>query len=47
MGRLTGGLMCIGCGYEHNCRTQGCRLIREAVDKLCGMPLPEIPEEEP
>ena len=47
MGRLTGGLMCIGCGYEHSCGTQGCRLIREAVDKLCGMewidPAVELP----
>ena len=47
MGRLTGGLMCSGCGYEHNCGTQGCRLIREAVDKLCGMewidPAVELP----
>ena len=33
----TGSLVCLGCGYEHNCSTQGCRLIREAVDKLCGM----------
>ena len=33
----TGSLACLGCGYEHNCSTQGCRLIREAVEKLCGM----------
>lgn len=32
----TGSLVCLGCGYEHNCSTQGCHLIREAVDKLCG-----------
>ncbi len=32
----TGSLVCLGCRYEHNCSTQGCRLIREAVDKLCG-----------
>ncbi|MBS7226467.1 MAG: DUF551 domain-containing protein [Clostridiaceae bacterium] len=33
----TGSLACLGCGREHNCSTQGCRLIREAVEKLCGM----------
>lgn len=33
----TGSLACLGCGYEHNCSTQGCRLIREAVDRLCAM----------
>ena len=32
----TGSLACLGCGREHNCSTQGCRLIREAVEKLCG-----------
>ena len=43
----TGSIACIGCGYEHNCGTQGCRLIREAVDRLCGMewidPAVELP----
>lgn len=33
----TGSLICLGCGLEHNCSTQGCRLIREAVEKLCAM----------
>lgn len=33
----TGSLICLGCGLEHNCSTRGCRLIREAVDKLCAM----------
>lgn len=32
----TGSLACLDCGYEH-CSTQGCCLIREAVDKLCAM----------
>ena len=45
----TGSIACLGCGYEHNCGTQGCRLIREAVDKLCGMewidPAVELPQE--
>ena len=43
----TGSIACLGCGYEHNCGTQGCRLIREAVDRLCGMewidPAVELP----
>ena len=33
----TGSLACLGCGHEHNCSTSGCAIIREAVDKLCGM----------
>lgn len=33
----TGSLDCTGCGYERYCSTQGCRLIREAVEKLCAM----------
>ncbi|MGI6181500.1 MAG: hypothetical protein ACOYIE_05425 [Agathobaculum sp.] len=46
----TGSLVCIGCGYEQNCSTQGCRLIREAADKLCGMewidPAVELPPDD-
>ena len=30
----TGSLACLGCGYEHNCTTKGCRLLREAVQAL-------------
>ena len=30
----TGGLACLGCGYEHNCTTKGCRILREAVEQL-------------
>ena len=26
----TGSLACLGCGYEHNCSTQGCAILREA-----------------
>lgn len=26
----TGSLACLGCGYERNCSTQGCRILREA-----------------
>ena len=25
---------CAGCGYEHNCGTHGCAVMREAADKL-------------
>ena len=28
----TGSLMCLGCGYEHNCGIHGCALLRQAVD---------------
>lgn len=27
----TGSLACLGCGREHNCSTQGCAILREAV----------------
>lgn len=30
----TGSIVCLGCGYEHNCCTQGCALIRAAVEEL-------------
>ena len=30
----TGSLVCLGCGYEHNCGTHGCAIIREAVEAL-------------
>ncbi len=30
----TGSLACLGCGYEHNCSTKGCRILREAVEQL-------------
>lgn len=30
----TGSLCCLGCGYEHNCSTHGCAVIREAVEAL-------------
>lgn len=34
MGVQTGGLMCVGCGYEHNCGIHGCALIKAAADKI-------------
>lgn len=30
----TPGINCTGCGYEHNCGTHGCAVMREAADKL-------------
>lgn len=30
----TGSLACLGCGYEHNCTTKGCRILREAIRQL-------------
>lgn len=30
----TGSLACFGCGYEHNCSTQGCAIIRKAIRAL-------------
>ena len=37
LGRLkieTGSIACLGCGHEHNCSTQGCAIIRAAVEEL-------------
>lgn len=34
MGVQTGGLMCLGCGHEHNCGVHGCAVIREAAQRL-------------
>ena len=30
----TGSLACLGCGYEHNCSTHGCAIIRAAAERL-------------
>ena len=27
----TGSLICFGCGYEHHCGIQGCRVLLEAA----------------
>ena len=52
LGRLkieTGSIVCLGCGHEHNCSTQGCALIQAAVEELSKMqwiPVKEaIPED--
>lgn len=42
----TGSLVCMSCGYEHNCGIHGCRILRETIarleqklveDKVCGV----------
>lgn len=33
----TGSLVCLGCGYEHNCGIHGCAILRAAVDALEAM----------
>ena len=30
----TGSLLCLGCGYEHNCGIHGCAVMRAAVDAM-------------
>ena len=43
LGRLkveTGSLACLGCGYEHNCGTRGCAIIRAAVEALTALTPP-------
>lgn len=30
----TGGLICLGCGHEHNCGVHGCAVIRAAAQRL-------------
>ena len=34
MAANTDALNCLGCGYEHSCDVRGCRVLREAADKL-------------
>ena len=45
----TGSLACMGCGHEHNCSTNGCAILREAIDTLSGFewidPKVELPPE--
>lgn len=33
----TGSLTCLGCGYEHNCSTRGCAILRDAADKIAQL----------
>lgn len=30
----TGSLLCLGCGYEHNCGIHGCAVMRAAADAI-------------
>ena len=30
----TGSLVCLGCGYEHNCTIKGCQILREAAKRI-------------
>lgn len=30
----TGSLACLGCGYEQSCAAKGCRILREAAERL-------------
>lgn len=30
----TGSLICMSCGYEHNCGVHGCRILRETISML-------------
>lgn len=32
----TGSLVCLGCGWEHNCSTQGCAILRNAVEHMAA-----------
>lgn len=33
----TGSLVCLGCGYEHNCGIHGCALLHEATERIKRM----------
>lgn len=30
----SGSLVCLGCGYEHNCGVHGCAILRAAKEAL-------------
>lgn len=30
----TGSLVCLGCGYEHNCGIRGCAILRKTISWL-------------
>ena len=42
----TGSLVCLGCGYEHNCGVHGCRILRETVSMLEDVHLHKIGDKE-
>lgn len=33
----TGGLSCLGCGYEHNCSIHGCAVLKDAAAALSAL----------
>lgn len=33
----TGSLVCLGCGYEHNCGINGCDILKEAADAITDL----------
>ena len=33
----TGSLVCLGCGYEHNCGINGCAILKEAADAITDL----------
>lgn len=35
----TGSLACLGCGYEHNCSTKGCAILRKAEFAVGASPV--------
>lgn len=39
----TGSLVCLGCGYEHNCGIHGCAVMRAAADRLEALTQAERP----
>lgn len=41
----TGSLVCLGCGYEHNCGLHGCAILKQAID--CIKELSESVKGEP
>ena len=43
----TGSFACLGCGREHNCSTQGCAIIRAAVEALEKMRWRPVEEDLP
>ena len=42
----TKSLACMGCGHEHNCGINGCRIIREAIQVIeeLSKPMPDCEE---
>lgn len=51
----TGGLNCLGCGFEHNCGIHGCAILKAAAEMIehtpqvgrCGTCRWGLPDENP